>query len=112
MMDDRINDLALLDGQVRGIQAALIAIRRDIHVHPELGMDTPRTAALVAAQLKRIGLSPRIGVGGHGVTAEIEGGAPGPMLLIRADMDALPIAEQTGLPFRQHGAGADARLRP
>jgi len=72
MMDDRINDLAaLLDGQVQAIEPALIAIRRDIHAHPELGMDTPRTAALVAAELKRIGLLPRTGVGGHGVTAEI-----------------------------------------
>ena len=114
MMDDRINDFAaLLDGKVQAIEPALIAVRRDIHAHPELGMETPRTAALVAAELKRIGLSPRTGVGGHGVTAEIEGGAPGPMLLIRADMDALPIAEQTGLPFaskvpgRMHACGHD-----
>jgi len=113
-MNDRVNDVsALLSGRVQAIEPALIAVRRDIHAHPELGMDTPRTAALVAAELRRIGLSPRIGVGGHGVTAEIEGGMPGRTLLIRADMDALPIAEQTGLDFastvpgRMHACGHD-----
>ncbi len=114
MMDNRVSDVAaLLDHRVKALEPALIAIRRDIHAHPELGMETPRTAALVAAELKRIGLSPRTGVGGHGVTAEIAGGAPGPTLLIRADMDALPITEQTGLPFastvpgRMHACGHD-----
>ena len=112
--NDRVNDLtALLEHRIETIEPALIAVRRDIHAHPELGMDTPRTAALVAAELTRLGLSPRTGVGGHGVTAEIEGGAPGPTLLIRADMDALPIPEQTGLPFastipgRMHACGHD-----
>ncbi len=113
-MTDRVNDLAaLLEQRIEAIEPALIATRRDIHAHPELGMETPRTAALVAAELTRLGLSPRTGVGGHGVTAEIEGGAPGPTLLIRADMDALPIAEQTGLDFastipgRMHACGHD-----
>jgi len=113
-MSDRVNDLsALLESRVEAIEPALIAVRRDIHAHPELGMDTPRTAGLVATELRRIGLSPRTGVGGHGVTAEIEGGAPGPTLLIRADMDALPIGEQTGLAFastvagRMHACGHD-----
>lgn len=113
-MSDRVNDVtALLEARAHELQPALVAIRRDIHAHPELGMDTPRTAALVAAELRRMGLSPRIGVGGHGVTAEIVGGAPGPTLLIRADMDALPIAEATGLDFastvpgRMHACGHD-----
>ncbi len=113
-MSDRVNDVAaLLESRVQAIEPALVAVRRDIHAHPELGMETPRTAALVAAALTRIGLSPRTGVGGHGVTAEIAGGAPGPLLLIRADMDALPIAEQTGLAFastvpgRMHACGHD-----
>lgn len=113
-MSDRVNDMSeLLERRVQAIEPALVAVRRDIHAHPELGMDTPRTAALVAAELRRMGLVPRTGVGGHGVTAEIAGGAPGPTLLIRADMDALPIAELTGLPFastvpgRMHACGHD-----
>jgi amidohydrolase len=113
-MEDRVNDVStFLDDCAQALAPALIAIRRDIHAHPELGMDTPRTAALVAAELRRIGLSPRTGIGGHGVTAEIAGGEPGPTLLIRADMDALPIAEATGLPFasqvpgRMHACGHD-----
>ncbi len=113
-MSDRVNDIAaLLTSRVQAMEPALIAVRRDIHAHPELGMDAPRTAALVAAKLQRIGLSPRTGVGGHGVTAEIMGAAPGPTLLIRADMDALPITEQIGLPFastvpgRMHACGHD-----
>ena len=114
MNDSSVNDLtALLERRIAAIEPTLVDIRRDIHAHPELGMDTPRTAALVAADLRRLGLVPKTGVGGHGVTAEIEGGAPGPTLLIRADMDALPIAEQTGLPFastipgRMHACGHD-----
>ncbi len=113
-MTDQVNDVsALLERKIEAIEPALIAVRRDIHAHPELGMETPRTAALVADALTKLGLTPKTGVGGHGVTAEIEGGAPGPMLLIRADMDALPIAEQTGLDFastipgRMHACGHD-----
>ena len=113
-MSDLVNDLsALLERDIQAIEPELVKIRRDIHAHPELGMDTPRTAALVTAQLERLGLTPKTGVGGHGVTAEIEGGAPGLTLLLRADMDALPIPEQTGLAFastipgRMHACGHD-----
>lgn len=113
-MTDQVNDMsALLERKIEAIEPALIAVRRDIHAHPELGMETPRTAALVVDALTKLGLVPKTGVGGHGVTAEIEGGAPGPTLLIRADMDALPIAEQTGLDFastipgRMHACGHD-----
>ena len=110
----RPNDVTtLLNDRIAGMEDELIAIRRDIHAHPELGMDTPRTAALVAEELRAIGLTPRTGVGGHGVTAEIAGGAPGPTLLLRADMDALPMPELTGLPYastipgRMHACGHD-----
>jgi amidohydrolase len=100
MSPDRSNDPGRdIQRHVEAIEPALIALRRDIHAHPEIGFDTVRTAALVAAELERIGLVPRRGVGRTGVVAEITGGAPGPCVLIRADMDALPIAEQTGLPF-------------
>jgi amidohydrolase len=98
---------------VRRTEPRLIELRRDIHAHPELGFDTVRTAALVAEELRRLGLEPRTGVGRSGVVAEIKGGAPGRCLLLRADMDALPIEEQTALPYasqipgKMHACGHD-----
>ncbi|MGH7076625.1 MAG: M20 metallopeptidase family protein, partial [Acetobacteraceae bacterium] len=91
----------------------LITIRRDIHAHPELAFEERRTAARVAEELIRLGVAHRTGVGRTGVVGLIEGGRPGPVLVIRADMDALPITEQTGLPFaseepgRMHACGHD-----
>ncbi len=73
--------------------------RRDLHRHPELGHAETRTAALVAAHLRALGLEPRTGIGGTGVSAVLEGALPGPRLALRADMDALPVTEATGLPF-------------
>ncbi|MCB8882144.1 amidohydrolase [Acidisoma cellulosilytica] len=114
MHADRPNDVtSLVNDRVAAIEAGLIEIRRDLHAHPELGMDTVRTAGVVAAELTRLGLTPQMGVGGHGVVAEIAGARPGPCLLIRADMDALPIEELTGLDFastvpgRMHACGHD-----
>ena len=75
------------------------AWRRDIHQHPELSNRETRTSALVAAQLKKLGLDVRTGVAHTGVVAILKGGKPGPKLAIRADMDALPVTEETGLPF-------------
>lgn len=114
-MTDRVNDLSgLIARQAAVLEPQLIALRQDIHAHPEIGHDTPRTAALVADELLAMGLQPRTGVGGFGVTAEIQGRAgPGPLILIRADMDALPMQEQTGLayastiPGRMHTCGHD-----
>ena len=77
----------------------LTAIRRDIHAHPELAFEEVRTAGIVAAELSRLGIPHRTGLGRTGVLGFIEGGRPGPTLAIRADMDALPIHEETGLPF-------------
>lgn len=91
--------------RVNAIAPSLVAIRRDIHAHPELGFDTLRTAALVRDELERLGLSPRCGVGRSGVLVDIQGAQPGKTLLLRADMDALPIHEQTGLPFSSRYAG-------
>lgn len=73
--------------------------RRDLHQHPELGNQETRTAGLVAAHLKTLGLAPRTGIAHTGVTAVLKGGKPGPRVALRADMDALPVVEQTGLPF-------------
>ncbi|MCA9938661.1 MAG: amidohydrolase, partial [Anaerolineales bacterium] len=86
------------------IAGELIRIRRDIHQHPELSFQEFRTAALVADTLREIGLQPRTGVGRTGVVAEI-GSGDGPVIGIRADMDALPILEKTGRPYSSQNAG-------
>ncbi len=89
----------------RRIEPALVEIRRDIHAHPELGFEEVRTAGVVVRELDRLGIPHRTGVGKTGVVGLIEGGRPGPVLAIRADMDALPIQEATGLPFASTNAG-------
>jgi len=75
------------------------AWRREIHQHPELGNREFKTAALVAAHLRSLGLEVKTGVAHTGVVAVIRGGKPGPRIALRADMDALPVTEPTGLPF-------------
>ncbi|PJJ97449.1 N-acyl-L-amino acid amidohydrolase [Lysobacteraceae bacterium NML91-0213] len=81
------------------LQERVVAWRRDIHQHPELSNRETRTAAKVADHLRGLGLQPRTGIAHHGVTAVLRGGRPGPRLALRADMDALPVTEETGLPF-------------
>ncbi len=105
-------EIAIRDAVGR-IEAALIAIRRDIHAHPELGFEEVRTAGIVAGELERLGIPHRTGIGKTGVVGLIEGGRSGPVLAIRADMDALPIQERTGLPWestepgKMHACGHD-----
>ncbi len=77
---------------------SLIALYRDLHAHPELSMEEVKTSAKLAAEAKKLGFDVTTGVGKTGVVAVMRNG-PGPTLLLRADMDALPVAEQTGLPF-------------
>ncbi len=77
----------------------LVDWRRDLHAHPELGNQETRTAAKVAEHLRGLGLEPRTGIGPTGVVAVLKGARPGPRIALRADMDALPVTEQTGLPF-------------
>ena len=83
----------------------IVADRRYLHQHPELSHQEVNTAAYIAAQLREMGLSPRTGVGGNGVVAVIEGKAPGKCVALRADFDALPIVEATGLPFSSENEG-------
>jgi amidohydrolase len=77
----------------------LIAIRQDIHCHPELGLRLPRTSAIVADYFRKLGLEVRTGFAGSGVLGILKGGKPGPVVAMRGDMDALPITEETDLPF-------------
>ncbi len=81
------------------LQGQVVEWRRDFHQHPELSNREERTAARVAEQLRAMGLKPKTGIAHHGVVAIIKGGKPGPRIALRADMDALPVTEQTGLPF-------------
>ncbi|WP_203073587.1 M20 metallopeptidase family protein [Falsiroseomonas ponticola] len=90
---------------VSAMEPALVAIRRDLHAHPELAFEETRTAGIVAAELARLAIPHRTGLGRTGVLGVIEGGRPGPTLAIRADMDALPIHEDTGLPYASTVAG-------
>ncbi|HEY0445618.1 MAG TPA: amidohydrolase [Allosphingosinicella sp.] len=77
---------------------SLLALYRDLHANPELSMEEVRTSAKLAAEAKKLGFKVTTGVGKTGVVAVMENG-PGPVLLMRADMDGLPVVEQTGLPF-------------
>ncbi len=81
------------------------ALRRDFHIHPELGFQEFRTAGIVAKELTSLGLEVTTGVGGTGVVVLIEGAKPGPVVLVRADMDALPIIEETGAPYASENPG-------
>ncbi len=81
------------------LQDKVLEWRRDLHQHPELGNHEVRTAQVVADHLRALGLEPRTGIATTGVTAILRGGKPGPRIALRADMDALPVTEATGLPF-------------
>lgn len=91
--------------QAEAIAPRVVAWRRDIHQNPELGNAEHRTAALVAEHLRGLGLEVRTGVAHTGVVAVLRGGRPGPVVALRADMDALPVAEATGLPFASTATG-------
>lgn len=89
-----------LDSRTKAIESKVVAWRRDIHQHPELGNREERTAKLVADHLKALGLEVRTGVAYTGVVGVLRGGKPGPTVALRADMDALPVAEEVDLPFK------------
>ncbi|MFC3500081.1 M20 family metallopeptidase [Micromonospora krabiensis] len=81
------------------LQGDLVRLRRDLHRHPEIGLDLPHTQQLVLDALDGLGLEITRGRGLSSVTAVLRGGHPGPAVLLRADMDALPITEATGLDY-------------
>ena len=81
------------------IEAKCIEWRRDFHLHPELGNSETRTAAIIAAHLKKLGIETKEGVGKTGVVGILKGGKPGPCIALRADTDALPIVERVNIPF-------------
>jgi hippurate hydrolase len=100
-----IDTADLLDA-ARAIQPDVVAIRRRIHRRPEIGTDLPITQELVVEELAKIGLEGRRGTALSSVVALIEGGRPGRTVLLRGDMDALPLHEDTGLDFASEVDGA------
>lgn len=103
-----------ISGLTEKITDELIQIRRTIHQNPELGFEEFETAKLVSEALDKMGILQRTGVGGTGVIGIIEGANPGKTIAIRADLDALPIDEQSGVSFaskvpgKMHACGHDA----
>jgi hippurate hydrolase len=98
--------LAVLLPAAEAIFPDVVEVRRRIHRRPEIGLQLPETQAVVAEALRGLGLEPRLGRGTTSVTATIEGGRPGRTTLLRADMDALPLREETGLDFASEIDGA------
>jgi amidohydrolase len=108
-MDDNLSE------QIAQHRDELIALRRDFHQHPELGFQEFRTADVIEAYLKEIGLAP-FRIAGTGVVACLKGVRPGPVLMLRADMDALPVNEENEVPYKSqnpgvmHACGHDAHM--
>lgn len=89
-----------IDRRVGTVMPKVVAWRRDIHQHPELSNQEVRTGKLVADHLKQLGLEVQTGVAKTGVVGVLRGGRPGPVVALRADMDALPVTELVDLPFK------------
>jgi amidohydrolase len=109
-MDDRAHALRR---HIRELTPGLIALRRTLHEHPELAFEEKRTASTLAGRMRELGLPVHEGIGGTGVLATLDGATPGRTLLVRADMDGLPLDETTGRPYaskvpgRSHACGHD-----
>jgi amidohydrolase len=93
------DSLARIEQETARVTPAVTGIRHQFHQNPELSNREEKTAALVADYLRKLGLEVRTGVAKHGVVAVLKGGRPGPVVAVRADMDALPVTEQPDLPF-------------
>lgn len=96
---------AEIDTRIAASQAQLIEWRRHLHEHPELSNREVETAKYVAEKLRSFGLEPRTGIARHGVVAVLKGALPGPMVALRADMDGLPVREETDVPFASKATG-------
>jgi amidohydrolase len=88
-----------IDERAKAIESKMLTWRRDFHQNPELGNRETRTSAIVAEHLKKLGLEVKTGIAYTGVVGILKGGKPGPVVALRADMDALPVTEQVNVPF-------------
>ncbi|WP_336979390.1 amidohydrolase [Brevundimonas nasdae] len=98
-------DTASVDAAVQRVLPEVVAWRRDFHQHPELGFAETRSAGVIAEHLRSLGLEVRTGVGKTGVIGVLRGARPGRTVALRADMDALPVQEATGLDFASSATG-------
>jgi amidohydrolase len=94
-----------VERRIAAVTPKVVAWRRDIHQHPELAFAETRTAKVVADHLNALGLEVRTGVAKTGVVGVLRGGRPGPVVALRADMDALPVTELVDLPFKSQEPG-------
>jgi amidohydrolase len=98
-MNDSLRMGVQVDAAAAALEPKVIAWRRDFHQHPELSNREIRTAGAVAGHLRALGLAVQTGVAHTGVVGLLDSGKPGPVIALRADMDALPVTEQVDLPF-------------
>ncbi len=116
MNTDAAIDLAQLLADARTALPGTVDIRRRLHRVPEIGLNLPATQAVVAAELRALGLEPRLGTACSSVTAFVDGATAGPTVLLRADMDGLPLREESGLEFSSetgttmHACGHDTHM--
>ena len=99
--------------EAQALQSTIVKWRRELHQIPEIGVNTPLSEAFICAELDKLGIPYKNGIGEHGVVALIEGKKPGKVFALRADFDGLAIKEETGLPFASvngcmHACGHDA----
>ena len=99
-MDKNVALKNKMDKLAESIEPKVLAWRRDFHQHPELSNQETRTGKIVADHLKSLGLEVKTGVAKTGVVGILRGGKPGPVVALRADMDALPVTERGNLPFK------------
>ena len=94
-----------IDKAAAAVEQEMLEWRRHLHQNPELSNREVETAKFVADKLRAFGLEPRVNVARHGVVAVLKGGRPGGVVALRADMDGLPVTEETGLPFASRAKG-------
>ncbi len=108
--------LPSLLSEARALLPEIVALRRTLHRRPEVGLQLPFTQSVVVAELERLGLQPHLGRSVSSVTAVVAGAHPGPTILLRGDMDGLPLHEDTGLAFASetgdtmHACGHDTHV--
>lgn len=110
-----MSETARFADDAEALQAELIAVRRELHQAVELGLQLPETQKIILRELDGLGLEISTGTGLTSVTAVLRGGRPGPVVLLRADMDGLPVREDTGLDYaatsgRMHACGHDLHM--
>lgn len=107
---------ARFKNDIDAMYTRLVETRSDFHMNPELSTQEERTGKVISERLKDLGLEVQSGVAGHGVVALLKGGKPGPVVAVRADMDALPIQERRDVPYRSkipnvsHACGHDVHM--